>query len=139
MYYTYEMANIPSRISNLPFSIWLDSAGKNRNNKHNGVRFKAEANGVTITVGFINNKFTTYKTTKDNIKKFGHINELKDFAERIRVISQMHWDGDVSDPEIIDIIKYMAKNKTASLLEATDAVIEDPNVVKDIKANINII
>lgn len=135
----YEMANIPSRISTLPYSLWLDSAGKNRKVKHSGLRFKAEANNVKITAGFINDKFTTYKTTKKDINAFGYIKELQKFAERIKLVLEMHWNGDISDPEIIDIIKYMAKNENASILETVDAVIEDPDVTKNIKVNINII
>ena len=48
----------------------------------------------------------------------------------------MHWDGDISDPEIIDIVKFMAKHKSASLLEAVNAVIEDSTISKNIKTNI---
>lgn len=71
MYQAYEMANLTRQESGQPFDIWVDSAGKSRNSKHNEPRLKAMNNGVTVIAGFKNGKYSNFQTPKDKLKQFG--------------------------------------------------------------------
>ena len=39
---TFEMANVSKTDTNLPYNIWIDSVGKDRNIPHNIPRIKVE-------------------------------------------------------------------------------------------------
>ena len=104
MFDPYEIAHLDKKETSLPFELWFYSAGKagqSRSKKHDCVKFIASANDVDITVGFLNGSFTTYKTARKKLEKFGYLSELKEFAERIKTVIQMHWNNEITDRELL--------------------------------------
>lgn len=65
----YEMANLTRQNSGEPFDIWVDSSGEKRNIKHNCIRIKAKNNGVEITAGFKNGRYSNFQTPEYKLKK----------------------------------------------------------------------
>ena len=99
----YEMANLTRQESGQPFDIWVDSAGKKRNTKHNEPRIKATNNGVTIIAGFKNGKYSTFQTAKDKVNKFGKNKELKEYLIKIKPLLELHWENKITDREFLNI------------------------------------
>lgn len=120
MFEIYEMARIHKEQINMPFELWIDSAGELRNTKHNDLRVKAYNNDTWITVGFDNGMFTTFKTTNEAIKKFGEITKLKKYITYIQPLLELHWKGKIFDNELINILEYINKNIKVPLIENID-------------------
>lgn len=117
MFKTYEMARIHKEQIDMPFELWIDSAGELRNTKHNDLRVKAYNNDTWITVGFDNGIFTTFKTTNEAIKKFGEITKLEKYITYIQPLLELHWEGKIFDNELINILEYINKNIKVPLIE----------------------
>lgn len=99
----YEMANLTRKESGQSFDIWIDSAGKQRNTKHNEPRLKATNNDVTIIAGFKNGEYSNFQTAKDKIRQFGKNKELKDYITKIKPLLELHWENQITDREFLNI------------------------------------
>lgn len=122
----YEMARIHKEQINMPFELWIDSYGELRKTKHNNLRIKAYNNDVWVTVGFDSKgDFTTFKTTKDTIKKFGEISKLEKYIIYIQPLLELHWEGKIFDNELINILEYINKNIKIPLIENIDNALEN--------------
>ena len=51
----FEMANVSKKDTKLPYEIWIDSEGKNRNTKHNYPKVIVDYNGDRIPVSISEN------------------------------------------------------------------------------------
>ena len=122
MFKTYEMANLTRQNSGEPFDIWIDSASKNRNTKHNEPRLKASNNGVTIIAGFKNGNYSNFQTPKDKIKQFGKNKELKEYMIKIKPLLELHWEGKVDDLTFLNAASFVKKGY--DILVAVDKAIE---------------
>lgn len=120
----YEMANLTRNKSKQPFDLWVDSAGSSRKAGHSGLRVKASNNGVSVSVGFINGEFTTYKTRKEDIKKFQHIKELESYLREILPILELHWEEKIDDMEFLVIASYYSRKDTKTLMDAVDKAVD---------------
>lgn len=122
MYKTYEMANLTRENSGEPFDIWVDSAGKFRNAKHNEPRVKASNNGVTIIAGFKNGEYSNFQTAKDKIKQFGKNNELRKYLIKIKPLLELHWENKVDDQTFLNAASFVKQGY--DVLTAVDKAIE---------------
>lgn len=121
----YEMANLTREESGQPFDLWINSAGKARNTKHNEPRVKASNNGVRILAGFKNGEYTNFNTPKDNIRKFGKNTELKEYLIKIKSLLELHWENKITDTEFLLIANLVkqgyevlnAVNKACEILQ----------------------
>lgn len=121
----FEMASMSKQKTRQPFSLWIDSEGKTRNPGHNGLRVKAVNNGVEVDVGFLNHSFTTYNTSPEDIKKFGHIRELKGYLEDIKPLLELHWDKEIEDGDFIAIATIYSKYKgNLTLLDSVEKAVD---------------
>ena len=122
MYKAYEMANLTRKNSGEPFDIWVDSAGKIRNAKHNEPRVKASNNGVTIVAGFKNGEYSNFQTAKDKIKQFGKNNELRNYLIKIKPLLELHWENKVDDQTFLNAASFVKRGY--DVLDAIDKAIE---------------
>lgn len=118
----YEIANLTRKNSGQPFDIWVDSAGKGRNTKHNELRFKAKNNGVTVTAGFENGEYTNFQTSKNKLQKFGKTKELEEYAIKIKPLLELHWEGKIDDVTFLLTASFVKKGY--DILDAVDKAIE---------------
>lgn len=95
----YEMANAVPKDTKLPYTIWVDSAGKNRNVPHNDPRLKVEVEGDFIPVSISMNP----KILADGkeIKKFKLVKQfiIRHYEELIK-----HWNKEISDRELLNLL-----------------------------------
>jgi hypothetical protein len=109
----YSMANYIPRETGQPFRLWLDSAGKSRNNTHGGLRVKAEANNVEVDVGFDKNgEFTTWGTDTRDLKAFKELPKLKKYVIKMKPAIQLHWDGEITDTDFGAIAKLVSRGQS---------------------------
>jgi hypothetical protein len=109
----YSMANYIPRETGQPFKLWLDSAGKSRNNSHGGMRVKAEANNVEVDVGFDKHgEFTTWGTDPRDLKAFKEMSKLTKYMINMKPAIQLHWDGEITDTDFGAIAKQVSKGKS---------------------------
>lgn len=107
----YEWANIRRNTTGLPFDIWVDEIGKNRNTKHNELRIKVTANNVQLDVIVHNHGEIEYANNPADIRKFGHKKELEDFILKVSPALKAHWNQDIDSSELGYIIRQVYKNK----------------------------
>jgi hypothetical protein len=93
----FEMANIKSRETGLPYDIWIDSMGSRRNIPHNTPRIKVDVNGERIPVLISKEDI---KCQKDFLDKAKIVNWIKDNYETLI----RHWNGEISDFEAITLL-----------------------------------
>lgn len=119
----YKMANLTRQESGQPFDIWVDSAGKSRNVKHNEPRIKATNNGVTITAGFKKGEYSTFQTAKDKVRQFGKSKELEDYLIKIKPLLELHWENKITDREFLNIAVLVRDGY--DVLDAVDEYIKN--------------
>lgn len=122
MYEIFEMAKLTREESGEPFDIWIDSAGKERNTKHNEPRIKAFNNGVTVIAGFKNGEYSNFQTAKDKLKRFGESSRLKKYVIKIRPILELHWENKITDTEFLVTARFVKQGY--DVLTAVDKAIE---------------
>lgn len=122
MFEIYEMAKLTKQKSGQSFDIWIDSAGAERNTKHNEPRVKATNNGVTVIAGFKNGEYSNFQTSSHILKKFGEEKALKDYIIKMRPVIELHWEGKIDDGDFINIAKFVSKGY--GVLDAVDKAIE---------------
>ncbi len=97
----YEMANLPKKESGLPYDIWLDSAGCDRNVQHNHPRIKVSVNGELIPVILYSK--TKIEAQKEFLKSGTIINWITEHFETLRD----HWRRKLTDREALNLLaKY---------------------------------
>nr|CAI9751323.1 hypothetical protein DGKKSRWO_DGKKSRWO_CDS_0043 [uncultured phage]CAI9752185.1 hypothetical protein CVNMHQAP_CVNMHQAP_CDS_0043 [uncultured phage] len=118
----FEMANLTRNNSGEPFDIWIDSAGKERNTKHNEPRVKASNNGVTIIAGFKNGKYSNFQTAKDKIKQFGSNKELEKYLIKIKPLLELHWENEIDDQTFLNAASFVKQGY--DVFDAVDKAIK---------------
>ena len=99
--YFLEMANAIKVDTGLPYDIWLDSKGKERNIPHNYPRIKVDVDGNLIPVIISDNPIIPESVGIKNFKKF---NEIKKFIIKNKDILLKHWNKELSDREILNLL-----------------------------------
>ena len=98
----YEMASVSKEDTGLPYKLWLDSAGTNRNTKHNEIRIKVEVDGDRIPV--IVDKENPY-ISKSVGKTIPNFKEIQEYIVKYYDVFVKHWNGELTDRHLICLIK----------------------------------
>lgn len=97
----FEMAKLSRQDSNLPYEIWLDSAGKTRNVSHNKLRVKIGVDNKLIPVSI-----STTPEVLIDISKYGkvkHLNTMLKFLSTHSDILLNHWNGKYTYRQVLNI------------------------------------
>lgn len=93
----FETANLTTEDSGLPYNVWLDSAGKDRNVEHNTPRLKVE----------VDNEFIPMSISKDDVWS------LKDFKKKSVMVKWImdnydvlirHWNKELTDRQALNLL-----------------------------------
>lgn len=76
--YLLEMANVKSTDTGLPYDIWIDSLGKDRDVEHNIPRIKVNVNGKYIPI-----EISDEPDIPESVKKMG----IVDFDKKSLIIT----------------------------------------------------
>lgn len=102
--YFFEMANAVKKDTGLPYDIWLDSKGVERNVSHNSPRIKVEVDGRLIPVLISDNPQIPDDVLAKGVKPFRKFNEIRKFIITHKDILLKHWNKELSDLEILTLI-----------------------------------
>lgn len=108
----FEMANIPKKDTNLPYDIWIDSAGSSRKNKHTLPRVKVLVSEMLIPILIDKDN----PEIPDSVKKtlgFDRIAKqslISNWIKKHYDTLMRHWNNELTDRETLDII-YKEDNK----------------------------
>ena len=100
----YEMASVSKEDTGLPYKLWLDSAGTNRNTKHNEIRIKVEVDGDRIPV--IVDKENPY-ISKSVGKTIPNFKEIQEYIVKYYDVFVKHWNGELTDRQALNMLNKM--------------------------------
>ena len=87
----YEMANVSREDTNLPYDIWIDSKGKERNVPHSTPRVKVEVDGELIPVSISDNPQILVD------KKIIRFSRVARWIIKYKEVLISHWNKEISD------------------------------------------
>ena len=120
----FEMANIESRVTGLPYDLWIDSMGKNRLNNHNEPRVKilVDGNFIPVTISDTPNiPESVKKTGLGNIPKFAHVQK---YIRAYKEVLLAHYNRMINDTQALELLKTINYAKDAEL-KLSDMLLED--------------
>ena len=92
----FEMANVSKKDTKLPYDIWIDSKGKNRNTKQNYPRLKVDYDGDRIPVSISDNPKILVK------KKIPEFPKIKTWIKKYSIVLLQHWNKEITDKEALN-------------------------------------
>ena len=98
----FEMARLTREDSNLPYEIWLDSLGKERNVSHNKPKVKIGVNHKLIPVSISNSPEILVDISR--YPKIKHLNTMLQFISEHSDILLKHWNKEYDDRQILNIL-----------------------------------
>lgn len=107
----FEMANFSKDTTGQHFILWVDEAGKTRNNKHSQARFKVEANNVELVIVIDGNNIHINKTNPRKIQKFKYGDEALEFVNKFKIPLLMHWNKEIDTTQLGIIFRLVYKKK----------------------------
>ncbi len=121
----YGMSNFKPAKTGLPFELWVDEIGSDRNVAHNLPRFKPKANGVQIDIVLNSNgKAEIVNADSRKIQRFKYAKEAIEFIEKLKKPLLMHWNGEIDSDDLLSIIKLVEK-ENYSIESAIETVLND--------------
>ena len=92
----FEMANVSKKDTKLPYDIWIDSEGKNRNIAPNYPRLKVDCNGDRIPVSISENPEILVK------KRISEFPEVRSWIKKYLAVLLQHWNKEITDKEALN-------------------------------------
>lgn len=92
----FEMANVSKQDTGLPYDIWIDSNGKDRNVGHNSPRLKVDVDGDRIPVSISKDP----KILVD--KKIPKFNQVRDYIIKYLDVFIKHWNKEITDRQALN-------------------------------------
>ena len=92
----FEMANVSKKDTKLPYDIWIDSEGKNRNTKQNYPQIIFDYAGDRIPVSISEDPKILVK------KKISEFPTIKAWIKKYSVVLLQHWNKEITDKEALN-------------------------------------
>ena len=92
----FDMANVSKKDTKLPYDIWIDSEGKNRNTKQNYPQLKVDYNGDRIPVSISEDPKILVK------KKIPEFSKIKSWIKKYSIVLLQHWNKEITDKEALN-------------------------------------
>ena len=92
----FEMANVSKKDTKLPYDIWIDSEGKNRNTNQNYPRLKVDCNGDRIPVSISENPEILVK------KRIPEFSKVRTWIGKYLAVLLQHWNKEITDKEALN-------------------------------------
>lgn len=104
----FEMANVDTVDSGLPFSVWIDHNGVDRRVKHNSPRIKIEIDHKLLPY-LIDDSEPKFLTNTSHVKKIKSrdIDELNRWVIENYQVLMDHWNGLISDKEALNKLTHI--------------------------------
>ena len=95
----FEMANVSKKDTKLPYDLWIDSEGINRNTKQNYPRLIVDYNGDRIPVSISEDPEILVKKTIPEFPK------IKSWIKKYSVVLLQHWNREITDREALNQLR----------------------------------
>ena len=105
----YEMANVSKDDTGLPYNIWIDSLGKDRQNKHSLPRIKVDVNGKLIPITIDDNPDIPESVKKTGTKDFARIAEVKKYIRAYKDVFLAHYNRQITDRQALNLLVDISK------------------------------
>ncbi len=93
----FEMANVSKKDTKLPYDIWIDSEGKNRNTgKQNYPRLIVDCNGERIPVSISENPEILVR------KRIPEFPKVRYWIKKYLAVLLQHWNNEITDREALN-------------------------------------
>ena len=125
----FEMTNLEKRDTGLPYDIWIDSAGKSRDNSHsNTPRIKIDVNGDLVPVEINDNPDIPDSVKKQGVPNIPHFSEIKKYVKAYKKIFLAHYLNQISDKQALNLLGpiKLAPQSEISLSQIIDQI---PNTI----------
>ena len=128
----FEMVNVRSRRTGLPYDLWLDSSGSQRETQHNMPRIKVNVDGNLIPVEISDNPKipSSVKLTKD----IPHKMIVLRYVQAYKDILLAHFNNKIDDKDALDLLGPLSKAKE-HCLRLDDLVVTTPKCVAKFRYN----
>lgn len=104
--YLFEMASLPKSRTGLPYDLWIDSVGVDRNNEHsNTPRLKVKVDNNLIPVEISDDPKIPDSLTRQGIKEFANFNKVKDYIKAYKNILIYHYYKKIGDFDALALLK----------------------------------
>lgn len=95
--YLYEMATVSKTDTKLPYDLWIDSVGRDRQTEHNLPRIKVDVDGDRIPVSISDDP--EILIANKSIPKFS---EIKKYIKKYKDVFIRHWNKEISDRQALN-------------------------------------
>lgn len=110
-----EMANVWARDTGLPYDIWIDSRGKDRNNTHNSPRIKVNVDGQLIPFEISEDPDIPESVKKTGLTDFKHKTQVKEYVKAYYKILLTHFNREISDKQALNLLGKIEDVRDAEL------------------------
>lgn len=101
----FEMANIRKDRTGLPYDIWVDSHGSNRNNKHSPNRIKIDVDGSLIPIEVSDNPSIPNSVIKNMERVYiPHFSKVKKYVQTYKNVFLAHCQNKIDDFDLMYIL-----------------------------------
>ncbi len=120
--YLIEMAVVSKEDSELPYDIWLDKAGHQRNVPHNKPRIKVRVNNDLIPVLISDNPDVPENVKKNNSNwNFKGLNNVKKFILKYKDVLIQYWENQLTDKQVLNALgTYKSDNHVPGQMSLDD-------------------
>lgn len=124
----YEMANVKSSDTGLPYDLWIDSIGVDRKNTHNNPRLKVNVDGQFIPMEISDNPDIPDSVKKKGITDFKNKALIQRYIKAYKEILLAHYNKQISDKQALSLLGTF-KTADDAKLSLADIIDITPNVV----------
>lgn len=114
----FEQATIDKEDSKLPYTIWLDPAGKDRSNEHSGsprVKITLPGTGEQVPITISEDPEVPKSVKKINNVKIPKFNEVREWIIAYRKILLAHYYRQINDDQATTLLKSIDKASEAEI------------------------
>ncbi len=107
----FEMANVSKDDTGLPYDLWIDSIGSDRNTPHSLPRLKVRIDGKFIPVLLSDNPDIPDSVKKAGVKDFPHFSEIKKYIKAYLDVLLAHYNKELTDKQALNILSTIDEAK----------------------------
>lgn len=102
----FEMANLHKEETGLPYNIWLDSQGIDRQTKHNLPRLKVDVDGDKIPEISVSIDTQNPQALQNEYQGFRFEKEIFDWIIKNYEVLIAHWDHKITDRKALILLGH---------------------------------
>ena len=130
----FEMVNIKSYRTGLPYDLWLDSEGSARKTQHNLPRVKVNVDGNLIPIQLTEEPIIP--SSVKGVTDFRHKSIVLRYLKAYRDILLAHFNNSIDDADVIALLGPLTKAKEKTEL-LSDLMITTPQCVATFRYNVD--